>query len=447
MAIQLIPRDRGLGTVLGEGLGSGLQQGIQGVLAQRLQNLQAETRRQSFEKAGIPGYLSPLSDDLVKAYLERGGGIGQESMSNTQSPVSSLQEQQMIRQQPENIQLQNVIPGLKSYNELNALQQLASSIQQGLPASPLVRESLGKAKIQLPQQSISPKERAIEPQQIKTNQPKSFAETLAQPTLKEQRQLDYQQKKLDQAERKLANQEKIQAYKATEKVRSEINKEAKSAKAELKDFNEMQELNESGKLDTPGYVEFLNRSGFDIPALLNPESEAFQKIATNQLRNAKTYFGGKVSNEEMKQFLKAIPQLSNSSEGRKRVIAMLKDQARLKVEYQNAMKDIIKENKGIPPLDLEVQVSDRIDKVQDKLAAKFKKDLARPVPKGQNRIITAAQAAAGGAIGAIPGALKGAAKGALIGAGIGSIGGGIGAAPGSLGGAGLGALGGLLGVF
>ena len=77
----------------------------------------------------------------------------------------------------------------------------------------------------------------------------------------------------------------------------------------------------------------------------------------------------------------------------------------------------------------------------------LEKDLAREVPSGQNKLVTALQATAGDLISGIPGAIKsgakGAVKGALTGAAIGKFGGPIGAA----GGAGIGGLGGLLGLI
>src|SRR5690606_23151303 len=110
--------------------------------------------------------------------------------------------------------------------------------------------------------------------------------------------------------------------KDTAPYRTKVLEEKSAAQNVLDDLERMKEL-ESGdaQLDTPGYVEFLERSGLNIPALMNPESEEFQKLRQTQLRDAKQYFGGRVSNFEMDQFLKSIPSLNQSPEGRKRVIA------------------------------------------------------------------------------------------------------------------------------
>lgn len=243
---------------------------------------------------------------------------------------------------------------------------------------------------------------------------------------------------------KVVEQEKLRqnAYKETKEERKQFLQDYQASKRDLDDLNRFQELEKDGKLDTPGYVEFLKRSGLDIPALLNPESEEFQKIAANFLRDAKNYYGGRVSNMEMEQFLKTIPSLSQSPDGRKRVIANLKNLARAKTERYQAYKDIKSETRGNIPIDVAEQVEDRIDKRMDHLAEQFRKDLAKEVPAGQNKMITALQAALGSAAGRIPSSIGKAGQGALLGAGVGAR---IGGLPGAATGAGIGGIGGAVG--
>ena len=79
------------------------------------------------------------------------------------------------------------------------------------------------------------------------------------------------------------------------------------------------------------------------------------------------------------------------------------------------MREITKEHGGTPPEDLNEQIYERIDPRSKKLADQFRKDLERPVPAGQNKLITALQAIAGSAAG-IPGKLLGSKAGkALVG--------------------------------
>ena len=233
------------------------------------------------------------------------------------------------------------------------------------------------------------------------------------------------EKKESARERAEAIRERREAFKDTKAERKEIIDKARAAREQLRDLGRMEELQEEGKLDTPGYVELLRRSGLDIPALMSEGSEEFQKIAANFLRDAKTYFGGRVSNYEIEQFLKTVPNLSQSNAGRQRVIANLKRLNNIALAYNDTLKEVMSENKGVPPLDLIEQVDSRIDKKLDKISEKFKEDLAKPVPPGQNKLITALQSVLGSVIGNAAKPITGAALGALaagpVGAGLGAL--------------------------
>lgn len=224
---------------------------------------------------------------------------------------------------------------------------------------------------------------------------------------------------------KLENEkEKADKFKASADLRNSIIQDRKNSRGELRDLNRLEELDQTGKLDTAGYVEFLKNSGLDIPALLNPESQEFQKIQQGFLKNIKQYFTGNISNYEVQQFLTTIPTLSQSPEGRKRVISGLKYVARAKEEYYKTYEEVLKEHGGVPPYDIQEEIERRIDPKIEKLAQKFREDLAKPVPEGQNKIITALQAGAGkvvGNSGKILGGLAGAAGGALTGGRVAGI--------------------------
>ncbi len=208
-----------------------------------------------------------------------------------------------------------------------------------------------------------------------------------------------------QVRKKQEQKEKAEAFKFSKDLISTSTQGAKEARDSLRDLERLEDLEKEG-LGTSGYNELLKRSGLDISSLREPASEEFQKIVANFQRNAKAMYGARISNFELESFLRTLPNLSQSPEGRKRVIANLKNINRMAIEYGKAVKDVIRENNNIPPYDLELQVDDRIDKVADKLAGEFKKDLAKPVPKTQKGWKTTGQAIAGSALGA-PGTLLG----------------------------------------
>lgn len=221
---------------------------------------------------------------------------------------------------------------------------------------------------------------------------------------------------------KASKEEEAKKFKESKEFRKQILKDKREAGATLKDLGRLEELSKSGKLDTAGYVEFLDRAGLNVPSLMSPESQEFAKIQQNFLKNAKNYFGGRISNYEVEQFLKTIPSLSQSPEGRSRVIAGLKKLERGKEEYYKAYEEVLRENGGVPPYDVEEQVERKAEKRLDRVYEEFKKDLAKPAPKGQNKLITALQAGAGSAVKPVAGALGGAAIGSVV-PGIGTLGG------------------------
>jgi len=246
---------------------------------------------------------------------------------------------------------------------------------------------------------------------------------------------------------KASKEEEAKKFKESKEFRKQILKDKREAGATLKDLGRLEELTKSGRLDSAGYVEFLDRAGLNIPSLTNPESEEFVKIQQNFLKNAKNYFGGRISNFEVEQFLKTVPSLSQSPQGRIRVIAGLKKLERGKEEYYKAYEEVLREHGGVPPYDVEEQVERKAEKRLDRVYEEFKKDLSKPVPKGQNKLITALQAGAGSAVGRIPAGLKGAGKGALAGFAAGRFGGPLASGVGAGTGAALGGLGGLFGLI
>lgn len=231
-----------------------------------------------------------------------------------------------------------------------------------------------------------------------------------------------QEKRAGRLEKKEAD-----LFKETKADRKEILESSQAAKQDLQDLKRLEELDKTGKLTSPAYNEFLTRSGLDIPALRSPESQEFLKIRQSFLRDAKKYFGSRVSNFELEQFLKTIPDLSQTPEGRKRVIANLKRFNRLPIERKKAMNEVLDKNDGIPPRDFLEQIDKKMKRRLDGIAEKFKMDIAREVPQSSGPIATTLGAIGGEIAGRLPaaagGALYGATKGGIPGALIGGLGG------------------------
>jgi hypothetical protein len=187
-----------------------------------------------------------------------------------------------------------------------------------------------------------------------------------------------QQQELALKEKQIKQKETEAAWKYSKQDIEDITKGSKQAKEFIQDLNRMQDIEKEGQINTPFWNELLKRSGFDIPALKDPGSQEFDKIAANFQRMARSIYGARISNFEISQFLRTIPDLSQTPEGRKRIIANLKRINRGAIEYFKTMRQIIKENKNIPPYDLRIEIEHKIGKRLKKITQQFKEDLKKP---------------------------------------------------------------------
>lgn len=251
-------------------------------------------------------------------------------------------------------------------------------------------------------------------------------------------------------EQKLARHSKENAamFKETAAYRTELNNKAEAAEGNLFRIREARELEKEGKLDSQAYLTFLNASGLEnVQGLLSGDTQAYDKIMADFQKGAKDVYGGRISNQELEQFLKTIPNLYQSPAGRARIFNMMEYWNKGDIEKQKVAQQIRKENGGVPPYDLHEQVIERSKPRLDHIAKQFREGLKEALTleqkqQGSNRASVAAAHIGGKLAGNVGKGLLGAGVGALGGAQIGAAGGPIGA----LGGAALGGLAGLSGA-
>lgn len=162
------------------------------------------------------------------------------------------------------------------------------------------------------------------------------------------------------------------AFKITAPVRKEINKGAQTARDVITRLDRMDQLVGRGKLINPLFNEGLKKLGLDIPALKNPDSQEFEKLSADLTRDAREAYGARITNFELDIFLKSIPTLNQSEEGKRRIIRnrVILEQGK-EVKARN-MRQIIQENGGVPPLDLGEQIEERSAPELNRLADEFK---------------------------------------------------------------------------
>ena len=104
----------------------------------------------------------------------------------------------------------------------------------------------------------------------------------------------------------------------------------------------------------------------------NPaDIEEFEKLSSEFVKNAKQYFGSRITQKEVELFMNTVPSLMQTDSGKKKLIENIRSLNELTEIEAKAARSIIKENRGIPPIDIEQQVQDRIGNKLDKAAKRF----------------------------------------------------------------------------
>ena len=142
----------------------------------------------------------------------------------------------------------------------------------------------------------------------------------------------------------------------------------------------MKELIKEGDLNAPlfsagldaleNFIPYLG-VGINLKSFLSPSSQEFDKLSKDFLRDVKKIFGARVTDNEVRQFLKTIPTLSQTDEGKLRIINNLElfnEAAKVK---KQAFDDIIESNAGFRPQNIEQLVKKRTKKQLDAIAKNF----------------------------------------------------------------------------
>lgn len=181
--------------------------------------------------------------------------------------------------------------------------------------------------------------------------------------------------KLDREQQREINKETLPFYK-------EMYKAHKAGIDTGKRLDRMEVLNEQGNLSGPllsSFVHSLKKGiagyGFDLSGLLTADSQEFEKLSTDFLKDIKNIFGARITQMEVQLFMKTVPTLMQSQEGRARVIKNLRNFNEAAEVRYDAMRDIIDENGGRRPANLELIIDERTKPIMDRLTEEFKKDV------------------------------------------------------------------------
>jgi hypothetical protein len=362
------------GASLGQSVGAGLGGLLQGLVAKKVKK---NEQREISEGLQALGYtqaqaesISKLSPDLQKVAVQNQTRPQKPGIS--QAGLGALQEL-------------GINPGLAEFGT-QALSPFIQSAAQAPQNQAFAQALQGLLGGQQPQQQMSPGQELTQQPNIESLQGPSSAVltagqtgTLAKLGLQQQQHRENIALKKEQFEKTVSQREQSEINKETQKFYEETHKKRKAAQVNDQRLGRMETLINEGNLQNPVLYGALKKVGLDIPALQSANSQEFVKLTTDFLRNAKDVFGSRVTNYDAQAFLKTVPELSQSDEGKKRIIRNMRLLDKGEQLRGQAQDSIIKENGGKRPRNLESLVEDRVAPELDALAQQFKAGAEAPL--------------------------------------------------------------------
>ena len=315
--------------------------------------------------------MSMMSPDILKQLLPEHGmtAIGQNANVPEQHEQAILDQTGLTQQQPVN-----------NRQQVDPMSQLLKSIQ-GTPASMLAQNQLNQPELDMQapetQASVEPKIKGARNSRAgkAPGEYMTFGEALAQSGKPMNEYQRAQTALKEQALKQRAEETKAirgeHKENASKKFREEIGAQEKAAIDSDMRLGRLYTLAKKGELVNPVLYSGLQKIGLDIPGLMNPDTQEFDELVTNFLRDAKSIFGSRVTNYEMSTFIKSIPSLKNTNEGKMRIIRNLKLYNAASKLRAKTMQDIMEENGGEAPLYLQEKVSKKIKPQLDKISKMF----------------------------------------------------------------------------
>jgi len=324
MAIQILPRETGLGEILGTGLGSGLSTGLEQLAQQKMQQLQSRQQK----AAMIPGIKSSLgvTDEVANQLVNL--------------PTSMLQE--VFKSQGR---------AGKEAGFQQALERLGLGTGDQQPGQPTVDQ-------------VAPQDGGI----------------IGRPQLSEKGATEIA--KIKQEQLKEARKDVKQKWAFNKDFISESVKKSSTARKAISRYKQLRALSEKGNLKAGLYHSLLKKTGLDIPALMNADEETYRKIQNEFVTDIKDVFGARITEKMIEVYLKIIPTLQNTDAGKKIIIDIQELKAEAELSRSKSIEDVISENGGTPPYDLNIQVDRRMNDIYDNLAEKS----VQKIQEGQQHI-------------------------------------------------------------
>lgn len=298
--VQILPEVQSFGSMAGAALGGGIQKGVSRTMDMYGQMMQEKHKQ-----------------DLRMKNIERAkqmSGRGQQ-----QQPHQSIEEQFM-----------QLLPVAEQHKGSELTPQETDEIWKGLQSmSPEQRGML-----------LSGQQQQMPQQPSQEEDPYAYSDMLS--ALGEK---DMARNEMEKA--KISSREKTSHEKLAEPKLQELNDKLRAQKASGMRFKRLEQLS-SPELESqfpPGFlVGMLSKDGELRPTFasqISPDAQEFVKLISDEITGAKDTFGARVTNFDLQAYMKRLPSLINSPEGRRRVLRDIQILNDLNVTHDQGVLDIV----------------------------------------------------------------------------------------------------------
>lgn len=158
--------------------------------------------------------------------------------------------------------------------------------------------------------------------------------------------------------------ENIAINKENRELRDNVVDSYESAKVSESNIKRLEQLNDTA---TPLTAFLAEKTGIPLDLWASPDSEEFKKLVSQRgLNVAKSYGFGRILQTEFENFMKTLPSLLNTQEGRQRILHTLKYFDNISIQRYEQYKNLIQENNGKIPSDLKLELSKKMEPVYNK---------------------------------------------------------------------------------
>lgn len=315
-----------------------------------------------------------------------GSGLGK-GLSGTLDQLTQFKMNQLAQRQQSG-----------AYQNLGLPQYLAEALSQVSPQERfdifqrLQPEDFNR---QMQQQGVQGMQQALAPQQAQQNPLMQAAQQVSQENKQSTPLLARPSAAQKAAEVKAQRAEQAAVDKRTQKFYDETLDKSESAKSSNLRLEKMEKLIEKGKLPISTLYNVLKNleelstsHGLVSQALgglispiatvlrgvqrrTSPDTEEFEKLSADFIKEAKPIFGARITDTDLRAFMQTIPTLSQSDQGKRKIINNIKILNEGSIVKAKALKDIIKENGGKRPDNIRELVEEKSKQELDKIAKKF----------------------------------------------------------------------------